>query len=341
MDVILKAISTVDSKLASLEQKDGQLIFCKDTRKILLDLNGVRTAYEQITTINTESQRTEILAPVDGFYFVLDTHILWRYSAEWIQITSQPADVVKINQGSSNSGKFLGIGPDGNVSPMDAPEDSVKIDTTLTKTGEAADAKIVGDELGKKINKSGWSVNKFLGTNESGNIIEKDVPEGESIPNGGTTGQVLTKKSDSDKDVGWEDSTAVINKANESDLGGVKVKNATEEQTVFVGIDSDGFLKVNESGTAQVDHGTSDATFALPPNQYHTWGEVASLTLTLGTGASGQANGYWFSFDSGDTATTLSLPETVNTDIVVEPNMHYECSIIGNYMTFEEWEVSA
>ena len=122
MDVILKVISTVDSKLASLEQKDGQLIFCKDTRKILLDLNGVRTAYEQITTINTESQRTEILAPVDGFYFVLDTHILWRYSAEWIQITSQPADVVKINQGSSNSGKFLGIGPDGSVSPMDPPQ---------------------------------------------------------------------------------------------------------------------------------------------------------------------------------------------------------------------------
>ena len=91
----------------------------------------------------------------------------------------------------------------------------------------------------------------------------------------------------------------------------------------------------------RVDHGTADTTFELPPNQYHTWGEVTSLTLTLGAETSGQANGYWFSFDSGDTATTLSLPETVKTDIVVEPNMHYECSIVGNYMTFEEWEVSA
>lgn len=91
----------------------------------------------------------------------------------------------------------------------------------------------------------------------------------------------------------------------------------------------------------QVDHGTADTTFTLPPNQYHTWGEVASLTITLGAGISGQANGYWFSFDSGDTATTLSLPETIVTDIVVEPNMHYECSIVGNYMTFEEWEVTA
>lgn len=88
----------------------------------------------------------------------------------------------------------------------------------------------------------------------------------------------------------------------------------------------------------RVDHGTADTTFELPANQYHTWGEVASLTLTLDAETSGQANGYWFSFDSGDTATTLSLPETVKTDIVVEPNMHYECSIVGNYMTFEEWE---
>lgn len=91
----------------------------------------------------------------------------------------------------------------------------------------------------------------------------------------------------------------------------------------------------------QVDHGTADTTFELPANQYHTWGEVTSLTLTLGTGTSGVVNGYWFSFDSGDTATTLSLPQTVKTDIVVEPNMHYECSIVGNYMTFEEWEASA
>lgn len=91
---------------------------------------------------------------------------------------------------------------------------------------------------------------------------------------------------------------------------------------------------------AQVDHGTADTTFELPLNQYHTWGEVTSLTLTLGAETPGQANGYWFSFDSGDTATTLSLPETIQTDIVVEPNMHYECSIVGNYMTFYEWEVS-
>lgn len=96
-----------------------------------------------------------------------------------------------------------------------------------------------------------------------------------------------------------------------------------------------------QSQTTQTDHGTADTTLTLPANQYHTWGEVAALTLTLAAETSGVANGYWFSFDSGDTATTLSLPETVQTDIVVEPNTHYECMIVDNYMTFYDWEVSA
>ena len=96
-----------------------------------------------------------------------------------------------------------------------------------------------------------------------------------------------------------------------------------------------------QSQTTQTDHGTADTTFTLPPNQYHTWGEVAALTLTLGSETSGVANGYWFSFNSGDTATTLSLPDAVQTDIVVEPNTHYECMIVNNYMTFYDWGVTA
>lgn len=91
----------------------------------------------------------------------------------------------------------------------------------------------------------------------------------------------------------------------------------------------------------QVDHGTADTTFELPPNEIHTWGEVVSLTLTLGAETEGIANVYVFSFESGNTATVLSLPESVKTDIVVEPNMIYECSIRGGLMSFEEWEASA
>lgn len=94
--------------------------------------------------------------------------------------------------------------------------------------------------------------------------------------------------------------------------------------------------KISADVTA-IDHGTADTTFTLPANQYHTWGEVAALTLTLAAEEAGVVNEYHFAFDSGDTATTLSLPEGIQTDIVVESNTHYECSIIDNYMTFRDW----
>ena len=99
-------------------------------------------------------------------------------------------------------------------------------------------------------------------------------------------------------------------------------------------------LKI-QSQTTQTNHGTSDTTFTLPPNQYHTWGEVAALTLTLAAEESGVVNEYHFAFDSGATATTLSLPEGIQTDIVVEPSTHYECSVIDNYMTFRDWPVES
>lgn len=152
------------------------------------------------------------------------------------------------------------------------------------------------------------------------------------------------------------------------DIGAVRTDQGTENAGKVLGIGSDGMVTPVEGNSGggtvtpeqiqaavdqyleenpvsadlpQVDHGTADTTFTLPANEIHTWGEVASLTLTLGAETSGVANGYWFSFDSGDTATTLSLPETVQTDIVVEPNTHYECMIVNDYMTFYDWEVSA
>lgn len=152
---ILKAYSTVESKLPTLPLEDGQLIFVYDKKKIILDNHGVRTVYEQIQTIETEEQRNDLLAPIDSFYFVIETSILWRYSnGHWNQITTSPQEQIdriategtkqvkavrdegqkvlqsipedfqtqmetKLNkqQGIENKGKVLVIGEDGNVSP--------------------------------------------------------------------------------------------------------------------------------------------------------------------------------------------------------------------------------
>ena len=82
-----------------------------------------------------------------------------------------------------------------------------------------------------------------------------------------------------------------------------------------------------------VNHGTSDTTFTLPPNQFHIWGEVAELHLTLGTPEEGVYNEYMFEFVSGATATTITgLPSSLKwpDDLEIEANMRYQVSIVNN-----------
>lgn len=83
---------------------------------------------------------------------------------------------------------------------------------------------------------------------------------------------------------------------------------------------------------AVVDHGTGDTAFELTPNTFHKWGVVASLTLTLASGTAGYLSEYMFEFQSGSTATSLSLPSTVtwvNTP-TIEANKTYQVSIVDN-----------
>lgn len=92
---ILSVVETTASRLPSLSIKNGQLIFVKDASKIALDIDGKRTFYNQTVVLQTESERTSLLAPIVGlFYFVVETTILWTYQTEgWIQITTPPASL--------------------------------------------------------------------------------------------------------------------------------------------------------------------------------------------------------------------------------------------------------
>ena len=92
---ILSVVETTASRLPSLSIKNGQLIFVKDASKIALDIDGKRTFYNQTVVLQTESERTSLLAPIVGlFYFVVETTILWAYQTEgWIQITTPPSSI--------------------------------------------------------------------------------------------------------------------------------------------------------------------------------------------------------------------------------------------------------
>lgn len=75
----------------------------------------------------------------------------------------------------------------------------------------------------------------------------------------------------------------------------------------------------------------TDSTAELAPNTYYKWGEVASLTITLGAEIAGITNEYCFEFVSGETAATLTVPDTIAW--VQEPSLEagktYQVSILN------------
>ena len=75
----------------------------------------------------------------------------------------------------------------------------VNTDTTLTQSGIPADAKATGDEISKKLNKSGWNSNKYLGTDESGNVIEKE----DSGTSGGNSNLLWKPTVNTSGDISW------------------------------------------------------------------------------------------------------------------------------------------
>lgn len=84
---------------------------------------------------------------------------------------------------------------------------------------------------------------------------------------------------------------------------------------------------------AEVSHGTSDTTFTLTSNTFHVWDEVATLDLSFGEETSGVANEYLFQFTSGATATSLTVPDTVewvDGTPTIEANKTYQVSIVNN-----------
>lgn len=75
----------------------------------------------------------------------------------------------------------------------------------------------------------------------------------------------------------------------------------------------------------------TDAAAELAPNTFYKWGEIAALTITLGAETDGITNEYCFEFVSGDTATTLTVPDTIRwvQEPTIEAGKTYQVSILN------------
>ena len=94
---VMSLIATTSSKIRDLVIKNGQLIFIQDLGRIAFYFKGKRIFYNQIVELDTETERLSLDSPLSGYYFVIDTAVLWFYQEkEWIQITEKPEEVVFI-----------------------------------------------------------------------------------------------------------------------------------------------------------------------------------------------------------------------------------------------------
>ena len=118
-----------------------------------------------------------ICTGVEGGYtwaaVVSDTEDAVTYTAQTLTEEQKAQARANIGAGTSNfSGSYNDLNDQPNI-----PAATV-IDTTLTKSGQAADAKAAGDAIGKKIDKAQGVENagKILGIGNDGNVVPQNKP---------------------------------------------------------------------------------------------------------------------------------------------------------------------
>lgn len=94
-----KLYYTTASNLDNLEVINGQIIFVADTQTICLDMKNQRKTYSAIKLFSNDSERLNYLAPAEGFYYVEETHVLWRYKGGWVQMTPKNLEPVLFYDG--------------------------------------------------------------------------------------------------------------------------------------------------------------------------------------------------------------------------------------------------
>ena len=176
----------------------------------------------------------------------------------------------------------------------------VEIDDTLTQSGKAADAKVVGDQL-SALNQAKANNADLAAVAKSGSYNDLSnrptiptVPESLKNPNKLTFTGAVTAEYDGSEAVSVEIPT-----------GGGGVYPVVS---------------------------MTDATADLAPNTFYRWGEIAALSITLATPTNEAiTNEYCFEFVSGSTATTLTVPDTIRwaQEPSIDTGKTYQVSILN------------
>jgi len=103
-----KLYFTKQKYLNSLPVTNGNIIFVPDSHTVCLDMLNQRYKYQTIKIYSTEEERLEEENLHEGFYFVEETNIIWRWNQnKWSQTT--PTNLKPVVYGASPE-EFPSIG---------------------------------------------------------------------------------------------------------------------------------------------------------------------------------------------------------------------------------------
>lgn len=97
---LLHPVDTLKSILNDIDITPGQVLLCRDTGDIYADLEGnVRTKLSDIIFLPTDTDRTSLLAPLEGkVYIVQSTGIAWLFTNNvWHALVVSAANVILSN----------------------------------------------------------------------------------------------------------------------------------------------------------------------------------------------------------------------------------------------------
>lgn len=88
-DIRVELVKTNKSLLSTTEVSNGCVYFVEDTKELFFDFDSKRSEVKDILVLQKEAERTSILfAPLNKFYFVLETQTLWFYKdGTWYQVS--------------------------------------------------------------------------------------------------------------------------------------------------------------------------------------------------------------------------------------------------------------
>ena len=97
-------------------------------------------------------------------------------------------------------------------------------------------------------------------------------------------------------------------------------------------------------GTVRIEKLSTETAVELEPNKLYIFPEMSELTITLAEPSDTSiVSEYHFVFQSGATATTLSIPDAIKipSGFSVDVNKIYEISILEGCLCAQSWEVTA